>query len=56
MQELRTITSPIQLLRKDSIPISSIAICSGSNDPGVFELNFSDSKYLPFEGAGAILS
>ena len=42
--------------RKDSIPISSIAICSGSNDPGVFELNFSDSKYLPFEGAGAISS
>ena len=26
----------------------------GQNDSGVFELNFRDERYLPFEGAGAI--
>lgn len=40
--------------RKDGIPISSIAISSGTHDAGVFELNFATSQYLPFEGAGAI--
>jgi hypothetical protein len=32
----------------------SIATSSGQNDSGVFELNFRDERYLPFEGAGAI--
>jgi hypothetical protein len=27
---------------------------SGQDDSGVFELNFHDDRYLPFEGAGAI--
>lgn len=36
------------------IPISSIALSSGQNDSGMFELNFKDERYLPFEGAGAI--
>lgn len=34
--------------------IDSIATSSGQNDSGLFELNFNDSRYLPFEGAGAI--
>jgi Tc toxin complex TcA C-terminal TcB-binding domain len=34
-------------------PISAIAVSSGQNDSGVFELNFRDERYLPFEGAGA---
>ena len=34
--------------------IQSIATSGGSSDAGVFELNFRDDKYLPFEGAGAI--
>ena len=34
--------------------IQSIATSSGQNDSGVFELNFRDERYLPFEGAGAI--
>jgi len=34
----------------------SIAISKGINDSGVFELNFNDSRYLPFEGTGAISS
>lgn len=32
----------------------SIATSSGQNDGGVFELNFNDERFLPFEGLGAI--
>ena len=35
-------------------PIQSIATSHGQNDSGLFELNFRDERYLPFEGAGAI--
>ncbi len=35
--------------------IQSIATSSGQNDSGLFELNFRDERYLPFEGAGAVL-
>lgn len=31
---------------------SSIATSSGVNDSGMFELNFNDERYLPFEGYG----
>jgi Tc toxin complex TcA C-terminal TcB-binding domain/ABC toxin N-terminal region/Neuraminidase-like domain/Concanavalin A-like lectin/glucanases superfamily len=34
--------------------ISSVCTSSGQNDAGVFELNFRDERYLPFEGAGVI--
>jgi hypothetical protein len=34
--------------------IQSIATSSAQNDSGVFELNFRDDRYLPFEGAGAV--
>lgn len=37
-----------------NIPITSIAVSSGQNDSGLFELNFRDERYIPFEGAGAI--
>lgn len=33
---------------------SSIATSHGQNDSGMFELNFRDERYLPFEGCGAI--
>lgn len=36
------------------IPISAVAVSSSQNDSGMFELNFKDERYLPFEGAGAI--
>jgi hypothetical protein len=36
------------------VPVSAIATSSGQNDTGLFELNFRDERYLPFEGAGAI--
>ncbi|WP_310481023.1 hypothetical protein [Chamaesiphon sp. VAR_48_metabat_403] len=37
-----------------NVPIAAIAGSTGQNDSGVFELNFKDERYLPFEGAGAI--
>lgn len=33
---------------------SKIAVSSAQNDAGLFELNFRDERYLPFEGAGAV--
>jgi hypothetical protein len=41
----------------DSLPLpdrASISSSSANNDSGVFDLNFRDERYLPFEGAGAI--
>lgn len=40
--------------RHDVAGIQSIATSSAQNDAGVFQLNFQDDRYLPFEGAGAI--
>jgi hypothetical protein len=37
-----------------NVPITSIAVSNGQNDSGVFDLNFKDERYMPFEGAGAI--
>lgn len=37
-----------------NIPINAIATSSGQNDSGMFELNFKDERYLPFEGAGVV--
>jgi receptor-binding and translocation channel-forming TcA subunit of Tc toxin/ABC toxin-like protein/neuraminidase-like protein len=37
-----------------NVPINAIAVSSGQNDSGVFELNFKDERYIPFEGAGVI--
>src|SRR5690606_6430473 len=36
--------------------IQSIATSSAQNDSGMFELNFRDERYLPFEGAAAASS
>lgn len=50
-------TSPNDLRFRDEIAtIQSIATSNGQNDHGLFELNFRDERYLPFEGAGAISS
>jgi hypothetical protein len=38
----------------DAGGIQSIATSSGREDPGMFELNFHDEQYLPFEGAGVV--
>lgn len=45
------VLSPITL---DSIPVESIATSSSQSDSGLFELNFRDERYIPFEGKGAV--
>lgn len=37
-----------------NVPVKATAVSTAQNDSGVFELNFRDERYLPFEGAGAI--
>ncbi len=39
---------------KDFVSLQSIATSHGQNDSGLFELNFRDERFLPFEGAGVI--
>jgi hypothetical protein len=38
------------------IQATSICTSSSMNDDGMFEFNFRDERYLPFEGAGAVRS
>ncbi|WP_432825049.1 neuraminidase-like domain-containing protein [Dactylosporangium sp. CA-092794] len=38
----------------ESGPVQSIATSTAQSDPGLFELNFRDELYLPFERCGAI--
>jgi hypothetical protein len=38
----------------DRIPIESIAVSHGQQDSGVFNLDFRDERYIPFEGAGVV--
>jgi len=47
-------TDPDPRFRHDFVSTQSIATSTGQNDSGLFELNFRDERYLPFEGAGAI--
>ncbi|MFC0200716.1 Tc toxin subunit A-related protein [Paracoccus rhizosphaerae] len=39
---------------KSVVPQTVIATSHGQEDAGMFELNFGDARYLPFEGAGAV--
>jgi hypothetical protein len=41
-------------VRHNLAGVQSIATSSGQNDSGLFQLNFQDERYLPFERAGAI--
>ena len=34
--------------------VQSVAISTGREDAGLFEVNFHDDRYLPFEGLGAV--
>ncbi len=43
-----------QQLRSDPRARQQIALSKGVNDSGLFELNFHDERYLPFEGTGAV--
>jgi hypothetical protein len=39
---------------ENNISVKSIAASNAQNDNGMFEMNFRDERYLPFEGAGVI--
>jgi hypothetical protein len=43
-----------KILRADWRPNQQIAVSHGVNDSGLFQLNFQDERYLPFEGTGAV--
>ncbi len=43
-------------LRLDVKSNQQVALSQGVNDSGLFELNFNDERYLPFEGTGAVSS
>ncbi|KAF3262426.1 hypothetical protein TWF192_007101 [Orbilia oligospora] len=47
-------TTPDDRFRSIRVPVTSISTSSANNDSGIFELNFQDERYVPFEGAGAI--
>jgi hypothetical protein len=55
-----TLTQTVNRVRDDSGKLAAdfrkqqIAISRGVNDNGLFELNFRDERYLPFEGTGAV--
>jgi hypothetical protein len=49
-------TPEADVLRSNWWINQQIALSRGVNDSGLFELNFQDSRFLPFEGTGAVSS
>lgn len=47
-------SNPPESVRSDWRRPQQIVISRGINDSGLFELNFRDERYLPFEGTGAV--
>jgi hypothetical protein len=47
-------TPATDVLRSNWKVNQQIALSNGVNDNGMFELNFNDLRYLPFEGTGAV--
>jgi hypothetical protein len=45
---------PPAAVRADWRPNQQVALSRGVNDGGLFQLNFQDERYLPFEGTGAV--
>ncbi len=43
-------------IRADWRPNQQVALSRAENDNGLFQLNFQDERYLPFEGTGAVSS
>jgi hypothetical protein len=48
------VSLPAGTLRANWRPNQQVAISKASGDSGVFELNFNDDRYLPFEGTGVV--
>lgn len=47
-------TPAADVLRTNWNNSQMIAVSRGVNDSGMFEINFNDQRYLPFEGTGAV--
>jgi hypothetical protein len=47
-------TPAASVLRADWRPNQQVALSRGTNDSGLFQLNYQDERYLPFEGTGAV--
>lgn len=41
-------------IRADWRPAQQVALSRGVNDSGLFQLNYGDERFLPFEGTGAV--
>lgn len=41
-------------IRADWKPTQQVALSRGVNDSGLFQLNYQDERFLPFEGTGAV--
>jgi Tc toxin complex TcA C-terminal TcB-binding domain len=46
-------TTPASI-RSDWRPTQQVALSRGVNDSGLFQLNYQDERFLPFEGTGAV--
>lgn len=44
----------VDALRENWVPNQQIALSRGTDDTGLFTLDFNDERYLPFEGTGAV--
>ncbi len=49
-------TPDTSVLRSNWRANQKVALSTGVDDSGIFELNFNDDRYLPFEGTGAVSS
>lgn len=47
---------PSSVLRENWMPNQQIAVSQGIGDDGLFQLDFNDDRYLPFEGTGVVSS
>jgi len=45
---------PATTLRVDWRPNQQVALSTGTNDSGLFQVDYHDERYLPFEGTGAV--
>ncbi|HEX8104896.1 MAG TPA: neuraminidase-like domain-containing protein [Solirubrobacteraceae bacterium] len=50
------VSPPAGTVRQGWAPNQSIAVSRGVDDSGLFQLDFRDERYLPFEGTGAVSS
>ncbi len=53
--EAKAQIKPMEETLSNMMPVvRKVAASSAQNDSGIFELNFRDERYLPFEGAGVV--